>query len=264
MGLANMSKFGQKEPWMERMNRFLSAATPEFKRFIDEICSWDSTQNVHHEPQYQAAAQVKLRLSPLAREGLPTLPFLLDAPKSMAILVDLWVDNAPSNIIDTGIDECVQNFHRTCLGIRRRTQDCMAMAEGAQEPNTKLEEQWQRMLSEQPKGRFVFNPFDSMTVDQDITALPQTPDMSHAHQFRSLRREPLERTSSFDQRQPGSAYKYPNRTVTDPTSSSNSYFDALEDYRSRPGLRSRDGSHRPRFLDIYSPRGKDTMDGEMI
>lgn len=259
-----MSKFGQKEPWMEPMNRFLSAATPEFKRFIDEICSWDPAQNVHHEPQYQAAVQVKPRLSPLSREGLPTLPFLLDAPKSMATLIDLWVDNAPSNIIDTGIDECVQNFHKTCLKVRQRTQDCMTMAEGAQEPNTELEGQWQRMLSEQPRGRFVFNPFDNMAADHDITALPQTPDVSYGPQYRSTRRENPDNPSPAEQRQHSSVFRPPNRTVTDPTSSSYRSFDPSEDYHVRKGPRSRDGPYRPRFLDVYSPRGQEHVNGEMI
>lgn len=259
-----MSKFGQKEPWMEPMNRFLSAATPEFKRFIDEICSWDPTQNVHHEPQYQAAVQVKPRLSPLSREGLPVLPFLLDAPKSMATLIDLWVDNAPSNIVDTGIDECVQNFHKTCLRIRQRTQDCMATAEGAQEPNTELEAQWQRMLSEQPSGRFIFNPFESITGDNDITALPQTPDVSHAQQHRSIRRDHSEHLSAAERRNPGSMSRLPNRTVTDPGSASSRQFAPLEGHQVRPGPRSRDGTHRPRFLDIYSPRGQEFMNGDMI
>lgn len=246
------------------MNRFLSAATPEFKRFIDEICSWDPTQNVHHEPQYQAAVQVKPRLSPLSREGLPTLPFLLDAPKSMATLIDLWVDNAPSNIVDTGIDECVQNFHKTCLRIKQRTQECMGRAESAQEPNTELESQWQRMLSEQPRGRFVFNPFDSMTGDNDITALPQTPEVSHARHHRSTRREHPEAQSFVDQRQPSTTFRPSTRTVTDPMASSSRQSEPSEDYHVRQGPRSRDGQYRPRFLDVYSPRGQEYMNGEMI
>lgn len=249
---------------MEPMNRFLSAATPEFKRFIDEICSWDATQSIQHEPQYQAAVQVKPRLSPLSRQGLPTLPFLLDAPKSMATLIELWVDNAPSNIVDTGIDECVQNFHKTCLKIRQRTQECMAKAEGAQEPNTELEGQWQRMLSEQPRGRFVFNPFDSMIGDNDITALPQTPDVAHVQQHRSVRREYSETMAPVEQRQPGPFLRPSHRTATHPVGSAGKHFAASEDYHVRPGPRSRDGAYRPRFLDIYSPRDQDHMNGDMI
>lgn len=263
IGLANMSKFGQKEPWMEPMNKFLTTATPDFKRFIDKVCSWDATQNIQHEAQYQAAFQVKTRLPPLSREGLPTLPFLLDAPKSMATLIDLWIDNAPSNIIDTGIDECVQNFHRTCLKIRKRTQDCMAMAEGPQEPNTELEGQWQRMLSEQPRGRFVFNPFENMMNDHDITALPQTPDVSliPISRYHASRRADTDGSSSADRRL-NMAYR-PVRTVTDPTASSSTSVNTLEEYHARQ-IRSRDGPRRPQFLDIYNSASKQQMTGEMI
>ncbi|KAI9725435.1 MAG: hypothetical protein M1828_003106 [Chrysothrix sp. TS-e1954] len=41
-GLANMSTFGAKEPWMEPMNAFLSARRQEFKDFIDGVCSVES------------------------------------------------------------------------------------------------------------------------------------------------------------------------------------------------------------------------------
>lgn len=249
---------------MEPMNKFLSAATPEFKRFIDEICSWDATQSVHHEPQYQAAVQVKPRLSPLSREGLLSLPFLLDAPKSMAALIDLWVENAPSNIVDTGIDECVRSFHRACLKVKQRMQECMSRAEGAQEPNTELEAQWQRMLSEQPRGRFVFNPFESMLGDNDITALPQKPDVSHAQQHRSMRRDHPSNPPQAEQWQSGTVYRTSNRTATDPGGSFSQPPDSGEDYHIRQQPRSRDGPYRPRFMDIYSPRGQEHMNGGMI
>lgn len=248
------------------MNRFLGAATPEFKRFIDEICSWDPTQNIQHEPKYQAAFQIKPRLPPISREGLPALPFLLDAPKSMATLVDIWVENAPSNIIDTGIDECVQNFHRLCLKIKQRTQDCMTMAEAAQEPNTGLEGQWQRMLSEQPKGRFVFNPFDSMMAEHDITALPQTPNTPQVPTYHpSLsRRTTTDEFSPVEQRQNDTPRRVPTRTVTNSTISSNVSSETSEDVRARNPPKSREDAQRLRFLDVYNQRPRDHLNGEMI
>lgn len=201
---------------MEPMNKFLSAATPDFKRFIDEICSWDSTQDSHHEPQYQAAFQVKPRLPPMSREGLPTLPFLLDSAKSMAALTDIWLDNAPSNIVETGVDEYVRKFHRLCLALRQRTQDCMAMAEAAQEPNDALEGQWQRMLNEQPRSRLTLNPFEMATGDQDITALPQTPDLSQVPPYHPMRRSNTEVLSPTEQRHYDSTRRTTHRIVTDP------------------------------------------------
>lgn len=38
-GLANMTTFGSKEPWMEPMNKFLTKNRAEFKEFIDSICA---------------------------------------------------------------------------------------------------------------------------------------------------------------------------------------------------------------------------------
>lgn len=253
--LANLSKFGQKEPWMEPMNRFLTAATPEFKTFIEEICSWSASQGPRHEPQYQAATQVKLRLPPLSREGLPSLPFLLDCPRSLAVLVDLWVENAPANIADTGVEDSVHAFHKICLDLKERTRDCMADAETAQEPNKTHERQWQKMLSEQPKSRFALNPFEEMSIENDITALPQPPDSRKYNSRHLLTGDGHEgNVSPTIEEQTESPRELMNRRLTSSTNSSNASFEVFDDHRKRQGLRSRDGPARNRFLEISNPR----------
>lgn len=242
MNLANLSKFGQKEPWMEPMNKFLTAATPGFKTFIDEVCSYSPGHGPPHEPQYQAALQIKQRLPPLSREGLLSLPFLLDGPRSIATLVDLWLDHAPSNILERPIEESVKNFHKACLDLQQKTTECMANAELAQEPSNVQAPQWQKMLTEQPRSQLSQNPFDELYSDTDITALPQPGNVRrYAPQPGSGRHIAARKADSLREA--------PFRTMTSSTNSSNVSFDSYDEPRTR-NLRSRDGAGRGRFLEI--------------
>lgn len=251
--LGNLSKFGQKEPWMEPMNKFLVAAAPEFRKFIEEFCSWKAVQGPHHEPQYQAASQVKLRLPPLSREGLPTLPYLLDAPGSLATLVDLWTKHAPANIGEKGVDDCVRIFHNQCLELQQRTNECMAEAERAQEPNSKLERQWQKMLSEQQQTQIARNPFDEVTYDRDITALPRTINphnqnpQPHYHQS-GYGAEDNSSTIDEDRGDGEFSHRSVTRPMSNSTNSSSVSFDVFDEYRSREGFT------RGRFLDSSAQR----------
>ncbi|KAK5082130.1 GTPase activating factor [Lithohypha guttulata] len=251
MSLANLAKFGQKEPWMEPMNKFITAATPEFKIFIDEFCAWSPSMGSFHEPQYQAAAQVRQRLPPVSREGLLSLPFLLDGPRSLATLVDLWMEHVPSNIMETPTEESVKAFHNACLNLGRKTKECMANAEVAQEPNSNLERQWQKMLSEQPKVRLNHNhnPFDEMYPDSEITALPQPADARGYGSQRSLVRPG---DSSGERDEARSLREAPFRTMTSSTNSSNVSIEGFEDYRNRQ--KARGGAGRGRHLEISNHR----------
>lgn len=255
MNLANLAKFGQKEPWMEPMNKFLTAATPGFKSFIDEICSWSPIHGPPHEPQHQAALQIKQRLPPLSREGLPSLPFLLDGPRSIATLVDLWVDHAPSNILETPIEESVKNFHKACLSLQQKTTECMANAELAQEPSSTQERQWQKMLNEQPRNQLSQNPFDEIYSDTDITALPQPADRP-----RYTPQQISGRSVGGSKAESPSEAPFRATSMTNSTNSSNVSFDNYDDYRNRANIGSRDGAGRGRFLDISNHNRRARMD----
>lgn len=147
--LANMTKFGQKERWMEPMNKFVTSASAEFRKFVEEACSYDPVQDARHEPQYRAPIQVRNRLPPTSREGLHTLPYLLDPARSMAMLVQMWVAEVPSDDLDVTADEEMRTFHKLCLRIYRATQECLRKAEKAQEPDSRLEPEWQQLVDEQ-------------------------------------------------------------------------------------------------------------------
>jgi hypothetical protein len=90
-GLANMSKFGGKEPWMASMNAFVEANTSAFVDYVAHIC----TPSPHSKAQwtsptyglYSVPLATRATLRGLAHEGVPDLPHLVDQPKDLAILV---------------------------------------------------------------------------------------------------------------------------------------------------------------------------------
>ena len=91
-GLANFSSFGQKEPWMLPMNGFVQDNTAAFVDFIEHISTpgasagarqeWTSPTSVAYVTPYRLRDQ----LPPLAREGIPRLPHLLDLPRDVGML----------------------------------------------------------------------------------------------------------------------------------------------------------------------------------
>lgn len=136
---------------MEPMNKFLAAATGEFKSFIDEICAVGASQgaSANLEPQFAAPNQIKNRLPPLSREGLPSLPYLLDQPKLLAQLVELWVTHTPVSLEEASDDENVRTFHTLCLELHEKSKECLRAAEQAERPDENSERAWERVLSEQ-------------------------------------------------------------------------------------------------------------------
>ncbi|PGH26566.1 hypothetical protein AJ80_01695 [Polytolypa hystricis UAMH7299] len=153
-GLANMTTFGNKEPWMEPMNKFLISHRVEFKEFVDSICSIPSerpTQNVN--PSYATPIQILGRLPLTSREGFPSLPFLIDQSRSFAVLVTLWLNGAPRNLTEIPeMDHNVLAFHDLCLKLQQRTKDCLNQAEQAEKPNGNLELKWEELVEQMEKS----------------------------------------------------------------------------------------------------------------
>ncbi|RMZ82680.1 hypothetical protein DV738_g1449, partial [Chaetothyriales sp. CBS 135597] len=181
--LANMTRFGTKETWMEPMNKFLAASTNEFKLFIDNICAISSSQltSASLEPQYAAPTQIKGRLPTTSREGLPSLPYLLDHTKFLADLAALWVTHAPDPLPDTADMALLQEFSSLCFDLHNRGKKRLLSAEQAEKPDSKLEPKWQQILSEQQHHPNIFDEnFASAANDPDLTALPQPLDSAYA------------------------------------------------------------------------------------
>ena len=93
-GLANMSSFGGKEPWMGAMNPFLQANISSFEDFITHLCGKpDSTREENTSKGFALYAAPRAVRSQLAlailKEGVPNLPFLIDLPRELAVMAAL-------------------------------------------------------------------------------------------------------------------------------------------------------------------------------
>ena len=94
--LANMTTFGQKESWMEPMNRFLGAQRRSMKELIDQVCAIPADRSTNPIPApYSTPVTIMGRLSPTAKEGFLSLPYLVDQSRNFAALVRFWADAAP-------------------------------------------------------------------------------------------------------------------------------------------------------------------------
>ncbi|KAK1828179.1 hypothetical protein QBC39DRAFT_393380 [Podospora conica] len=127
--LANLSTIGKKETWMDPMNRFISAQRQPVRDFLDSVCAIpaERSTNLSAPVAYSTPITVLGRLSPIAREGFPSLPYLVDHARNFAALVKLWVD---TNAAKTATyDGDLLEFHTLCLALHQRAVDCFAHIE---------------------------------------------------------------------------------------------------------------------------------------
>ncbi|KYK60576.1 GTPase activating protein [Drechmeria coniospora] len=128
--LANMSTFGKREEWMEPMNKFLTTQRVVFRDFIDRVVGIPADRAVQGVPaSYSTPITIMGRLGPGAREGFPTLPYLIDPAKSFASLVKLWVDARPTNLKDDQAEGDLVRFDEICHGLQKRAEVCLAKVE---------------------------------------------------------------------------------------------------------------------------------------
>lgn len=147
-GLANMTTFGNKEPWMEPMNKFLVAHRSEFKDFVDSVCAIPADRPVPVvTPSYTTPIQILGRLPPTSREGFPSLPLLIDYARSFANLIRVWLDISPDRLNElTELDVSLAKFQKEALRLRARTEECLRRAEQAERPNGNLEIKWEALV----------------------------------------------------------------------------------------------------------------------
>ncbi|KAJ0107109.1 hypothetical protein J7T55_014637 [Diaporthe amygdali] len=141
--LANLSNIGKKEVWMDPMNRFLTSRRQALKDFIDEICAIPAERSSCILPaSYSTPITILGRLSPLAREGFPSLPYLIDHARSFALLVRLWVDNQPlSGDAENHYDGDLLKFHRCCVSLQQRADLCMARIDSVRAADNEISSQ---------------------------------------------------------------------------------------------------------------------------
>ncbi|KAI9368739.1 hypothetical protein BJX61DRAFT_537013 [Aspergillus egyptiacus] len=167
-GLANMTTFGSKEPWMEPMNKFLVGHRSEFKQFVDSICAIPADRPTPIvTPSYATPIQILSRLPPPSREGFPSLPFLIDHARSFANLIRIWLEVASARL--SGLEEldpAVKHFHSLAVGLQQRTMECLSKAEQAERPNGNLEIKWEELVDSMER---------SATFYDESSSKPSTP-----------------------------------------------------------------------------------------
>lgn len=148
-GLANMTTFGSKEPWMEPMNRFLLGNRMEFKQFVDSVCAIPADRPAPIvTPSYATPIQIQSRLPPTSREGFPSLPFLLDHSRDFANLIRIWLECAPNRLAEVEeLDPAVQEFHELAVRLQERTKECLDRAEEAERPSAVLSDRWEDLVT---------------------------------------------------------------------------------------------------------------------
>ncbi|KAL2187065.1 hypothetical protein L209DRAFT_685476 [Thermothelomyces heterothallicus CBS 203.75] len=136
--LANLTTIGKKETWMQPMNRFLTAQRQSFKDFLDDVCAIPAERTAAPPPaSYSTPITIMGRLSPMAREGFPSLPYLIDPGRCFAALVKLWADAHPASASESQIYEGdLLTFHNLCIDLHQRATDCLARIEALRSADT--------------------------------------------------------------------------------------------------------------------------------
>ncbi|KAK4466472.1 putative gtpase activating protein [Cladorrhinum samala] len=171
--LGNLSTIGKKETWMEPMNRFLTAQRQAFKDFLDAVCAVPADQNkVTLQASYSTPITIMGRLPPIAREGFPSLPYLLDNGQNFAALVKLWMDAhlAPSGETRAYQGDLLQ-FHRLCVGLYQRSKECYTRIENLRAADTSSQYADDRMSLTEALERLSFGDAMNMSSYSSSTAV---------------------------------------------------------------------------------------------
>ncbi|KUJ15775.1 RasGAP protein-like protein, partial [Mollisia scopiformis] len=175
--LANLSNFGQKEAWMEPMNRFLNSHRQSVKDFIDAICDIPAERNTFALPaSYSTPITILARLPPTSREGFPSLPYLIDHARNFAALVRLWLDATNSYMPPQGLEGDLLEFNELCIALQRRTDDCLLKAEAGERGADQLSLQWEDIVETLDHSHLTDSPTDpdSSTLEPEIHSPPWT------------------------------------------------------------------------------------------
>ncbi|PWY88481.1 GTPase activating protein [Aspergillus heteromorphus CBS 117.55] len=182
-GLANMTTFGSKEPWMEPMNKFLVSNRADFKQFVDSICGIPADRPAPIvTPSYATPIQILGRLPPTSREGFPSLPFLIDHARSFANLISIWLDMAPARLGEMeDIDPGVSKFHELALRLNQRTKECLTRAEQAERPSGSLEVKWEELVDSMERSVTFYDESSKPTSPATEAAVAGSTSLTGSH-----------------------------------------------------------------------------------
>lgn len=146
--LANLSTFGQKEAWMEPMNRFLAQNRQTVKAFIDNICSIPADRSRIPPPaSYSTPLAILKRLPHTSREGFPSLPYLIDEARTYAALVRFWLEAVAGDAARVAeFSGDLLAFHNECVALQKRADECLRRAEAEAKVEEPPELKWTDIL----------------------------------------------------------------------------------------------------------------------
>ena len=178
-----MTTFGSKEPWMEPMNKFLVGNRADFKQFVDSICAIPADRPTPIvTPSYATPIQILGRLPPTSREGFPSLPFLIDHPRSFAILIRIWLEGAPERLGEIeDLDPALKKFHDMALHLDRRTKECLSKAEQAERPSGDLEVKWEELVDSMERSVTFYEESSKPTTPATETAIAGSASITGSH-----------------------------------------------------------------------------------
>ena len=182
-GLASMTTFGSKEPWMSPMNTFLNNNRHTFKAFIDEVCGIRTDEPGDPIPtSYAAPIMIFQKLPTASREGFPSLPHLIDRARNLANLVDIWLEGLQEADKDSGTSHGAKlsnsltgdlaRFHDACLALRQRTRAAWHAADRSERMPSGLAHKWVATAE-----RMEVAPEEFWGVEKAASSIV-TPDMS--------------------------------------------------------------------------------------
>ncbi len=131
------------------MNEFLHAHRPEFKEFVDEICSISPEARTSAiPPSYATPITILKRLPDTSKEGFPSLPYLIDQAREFAALIDVWLDARREIDPNIPMSEELRRFDDLCEESREKSRQCLFRAEQAERPSGTLEPKWEELVEQ--------------------------------------------------------------------------------------------------------------------
>ncbi|ODQ50321.1 Rho GTPase activation protein [Saitoella complicata NRRL Y-17804] len=130
-GFANAVPFGVKEPWMTPMNDFAQDNLEKLWQFIDTVSTPKDERFWVRVPGSHARNVILERLPKRDREGVPTLPYVVDRGKEVASLVQIylhWVNDKTNNI---KLEGAMLEFHKECERIDKLARQLRATQENS-------------------------------------------------------------------------------------------------------------------------------------
>ena len=118
------------------MNQFISSHRQEFKDYVDQICTISDDQTTSRmPPSYATPVTIFSRLPSTAKEGFPSLPYLIDQARELASLTNTWIEATGDHRPTEQDGEDIAAFDRLCYTIREKTKATISRALRADQPS---------------------------------------------------------------------------------------------------------------------------------